>query len=184
LLMLLERPGEVMKRDDLQKRLWPSETFGDFDRGLNRAINRLREALGDDADNPRFIETLPQRGYRFIAQVEAAEPTRVTCPPELSPGTQADRFTASGARRATRLGRHSPRHVTPRCTRGYGRVDSRLASLSRIPPCAINFTKDRVHRGAASRKPLGRSGAGVRIDRSDRPDRLPSGYLADLRHAI
>ena len=68
LLMLLERPGEVTKRDDLQKRLWPSETFGDFDRGLNRAINRLREALGDDADNPRFIETLPQRGYRFMAQ--------------------------------------------------------------------------------------------------------------------
>ncbi|MGH9627356.1 MAG: tetratricopeptide repeat protein, partial [Bryobacteraceae bacterium] len=90
LLMLLERPGEVMKRDDLQKRLWPTEAFGDFDRGLNKAINRLREALGDDADNPRFIETLPQRGYRFIAQVEAAEAARATCPPELSPGTQAD----------------------------------------------------------------------------------------------
>ena len=90
LLMLLERPGEVTKRDELQKRLWPSDTFGDFDRGLNKAINRLREALGDDADNPRFIETLPQRGYRFIAQVEAAEATPVTRPPELSPGTQAD----------------------------------------------------------------------------------------------
>ena len=87
LLMLLERPGEVTKRDELQKRLWPSDTFGDFDRGLNKAINRLREALGDDADNPRFIETLPQRGYRFIAHVETEAP--VTRPPELSPGPQA-----------------------------------------------------------------------------------------------
>jgi len=56
-LMLLERPGEVTKREDLQKRLWPTDTFGDFDRGLNRAINRLRVALGDDADNPRFLDT-------------------------------------------------------------------------------------------------------------------------------
>ena len=90
LLMLLERPGEVMKRDELQKRLWPSDTFGDFDRGLNRAINRLREALGDDADNPRLIETLPQRGYRFIAHVETAGAMPVTWPPELSLDTQAD----------------------------------------------------------------------------------------------
>jgi TolB-like protein/DNA-binding winged helix-turn-helix (wHTH) protein/cytochrome c-type biogenesis protein CcmH/NrfG len=90
LLVLLERPGEVTKRDELQKRLWPTDIFGDFDRGLNRAMNRLREALGDNADNPQFIETLPQRGYRFIAYVETAEATPVTRPPELSIGTQAD----------------------------------------------------------------------------------------------
>lgn len=72
LVALLERPREVVTRDDLQKRLWPSDVVVDFDRGLNKAINRVREALSDDADNPRFIETLPQRGYRFLAEVETA----------------------------------------------------------------------------------------------------------------
>ena len=70
LAMLLERPGEVVTREEIQKRLWPADTFVDFERGLNRATNRLRESLGDDADSPRFIETLPRRGYRFIAQVD------------------------------------------------------------------------------------------------------------------
>jgi TolB-like protein/DNA-binding winged helix-turn-helix (wHTH) protein/Tfp pilus assembly protein PilF len=69
LAMLLERPGEVVTREEIQKRLWPADTFVDFDRGLNRATNRLRESLGDEADSPRFIETLPRRGYRFIAPV-------------------------------------------------------------------------------------------------------------------
>lgn len=71
LVILLEHAGEVVVRDDLIGRLWPDNTFVDFDRGLNKAINRLREALGDSADKPRFIETLPQRGYRFLAQVTA-----------------------------------------------------------------------------------------------------------------
>ena len=72
LMLLLERPGEVVTREELQKKLWPSDTFVDFERGLNRAINKLREALADDPDSPRFIETLPRRGYRFIAPVEPA----------------------------------------------------------------------------------------------------------------
>ncbi len=72
LMLLLEHPGEVVTREELQQKLWPADTFVDFDRGLNRAINRLREALGDGTDNPRFIETLPRRGYRFIAPVETA----------------------------------------------------------------------------------------------------------------
>ena len=78
LVMLLERPGELVGREQLRERLWPTDTFVDFDHGVNTAINRLREALGDSADNPRFIETLPRRGYRFIAPVElsprAAQP--------------------------------------------------------------------------------------------------------------
>lgn len=69
LAMLLERPGEVLTREQLQRKLWPSETFVDFERGLNKAINRLREALSDDASNPRYIETLPRQGYRFIAAI-------------------------------------------------------------------------------------------------------------------
>ena len=67
--MLLEHPGELVMRDELRQRLWPTGTFGDFDHGLNAVINRLRDTLGDSADSPRFIETLPRRGYRFIAPV-------------------------------------------------------------------------------------------------------------------
>jgi TolB-like protein/DNA-binding winged helix-turn-helix (wHTH) protein len=69
LAMLLERPGEVVTREQLQARLWPADTYVSFDEGLNTAIRKLRLALGDSADNPRFIETLPKRGYRFIAPV-------------------------------------------------------------------------------------------------------------------
>jgi TolB-like protein/Flp pilus assembly protein TadD len=72
LAMLLERPGELVTREELRKRLWPENTFVDFDRGLNKAINGLRAALRDRAKKPRFVETLPQRGYRFIARVETA----------------------------------------------------------------------------------------------------------------
>jgi TolB-like protein/DNA-binding winged helix-turn-helix (wHTH) protein len=67
LQVLLEKPGEIVTREELRKRIWPSDTFVDFDGGVNNAIKRLREALGDRADTPRFIETLPRRGYRFIA---------------------------------------------------------------------------------------------------------------------
>jgi TolB-like protein/Tfp pilus assembly protein PilF len=70
LAMLLDCPGEVITREEVQRKLWPVNTFVDFDSGLNRAMNRLREALGDSADSPRFVETLPGRGYRFIARVE------------------------------------------------------------------------------------------------------------------
>lgn len=66
---LLERPGELVTRDELRNRLWPSDTFVDFEHSLNKAVNRLREALEDSAENPRFIETLPRRGYRWIAPV-------------------------------------------------------------------------------------------------------------------
>jgi len=70
LAMLLERPNQVVAREEIQSKLWPADTFVDFDHSLNRAINKLREALGDSADQPRFIETLAKRGYRFIASLE------------------------------------------------------------------------------------------------------------------
>ena len=70
LAMLLARPGEIVSREELRERLWPSDTFVDFDHGLNNAVMRLREVLGDSSEHPRFIETLPRRGYRFIAPVE------------------------------------------------------------------------------------------------------------------
>src|SRR5689334_15031474 len=84
LALLLARPGHVVSREELQKQLWPDDTFVDFDRGLNKAVNHLREALGDSADSPRFIETLPKRGYRFVAPVEnhrAGEAPSLSEPP-------------------------------------------------------------------------------------------------------
>jgi TolB-like protein/DNA-binding winged helix-turn-helix (wHTH) protein/Tfp pilus assembly protein PilF len=74
LAILLEKPGEIITRDELRERLWPGDTFVDFDHGLNNAVMRLREALGDSSDHPRFIETLPRRGYRFIAAIEVIRP--------------------------------------------------------------------------------------------------------------
>ena len=71
LALLLDRPGEIVSREELRQKLWPTDVFIDFDQGLNKAINKLREALGDSAENPRFIETIPRRGYRFIAPVVA-----------------------------------------------------------------------------------------------------------------
>jgi cholera toxin transcriptional activator len=70
LLTLLERPGGIVTREELRQKLWPADTFVDFDHGLNTAVNKLREALGDSAVNPRYIETLARRGYRFLAAVE------------------------------------------------------------------------------------------------------------------
>jgi TolB-like protein/Tfp pilus assembly protein PilF len=71
--MLLEHPGEVVTREELRSRVWPNESFGDFDQALNIAIGKLRSALGDSAESPRFIETLPKRGYRFIADVSVVD---------------------------------------------------------------------------------------------------------------
>src|SRR6185503_10377996 len=71
LAMLLEKPGQVVTREQLHQKLWPDGTFVDFEHGLHAAIQRLRQALNDSADTPRFIETLPKRGYRFLAPVTA-----------------------------------------------------------------------------------------------------------------
>jgi Tol biopolymer transport system component/DNA-binding winged helix-turn-helix (wHTH) protein len=91
LTLLLERPGDLVTRDELRQRLWPAGTFGDFDHGLNAVINRLRDTLGDSADSPRFIETLPRRGYRFVAPIEpdsravpAAGPEAISVPQQPS----------------------------------------------------------------------------------------------------
>src|SRR6266516_324709 len=73
LTILLEQPGVVVTREELQKRLWP-ETFVDVDHNLNTAINKIREVLGDSAENPRFVETLSRRGYRFVAPVNGGVP--------------------------------------------------------------------------------------------------------------
>jgi len=98
LAMLLERPGEMVAREELHSKLWPGDTFVDFDHGLNTAVNKLREALGDAAANPRFVQTIARRGYRFIAPVQvngnpaapAAEDTPAPLQPELAPPNPID----------------------------------------------------------------------------------------------
>jgi Tol biopolymer transport system component/DNA-binding winged helix-turn-helix (wHTH) protein len=74
LAVLVQRPGKLVTREELRTQLWPGDTFGDFNHGLNAAVNKLRDALCDSADDPKYIETLPRRGYRFIAPVESAAP--------------------------------------------------------------------------------------------------------------
>ena len=82
LLILLERPGEIVTREEIQRRLWPENTYVDFDNAINTAMRKLRDAVGDSHENPRFIETLARRGYRFIATVNAP----ATLEPAREPG--------------------------------------------------------------------------------------------------
>jgi len=83
---LLERPGEIVTREELKAKIWPADTFVDFDHGMYSAMKRLRDALGDSPENPRFIETLARRGYRFIAPVDvSSHPPRVKVPPAAVP---------------------------------------------------------------------------------------------------
>jgi cholera toxin transcriptional activator len=101
LLVLLERPGEVVTREELRQKLWPSDTFVDFDHSLNTIVNKIREALDDSAANPRFIETLAKRGYRFLVPVEytshlpdhPVEKLTVTASPREIPSRSAFHLT-------------------------------------------------------------------------------------------
>src|SRR6266567_3233353 len=88
--ILLSRSGELVSREELRQQVWPEDTFVDFDHALNTAITKIRLALGDQADNPRFVETLPRRGYRFIAPVD--KPTSST-PALLPPHRPHERLT-------------------------------------------------------------------------------------------
>jgi DNA-binding winged helix-turn-helix (wHTH) protein len=84
LQMLLERPGELVTREELRQALWPGDTFVDFDHGLNNSIKRIRDALGDSANAPRYIETLPRLGYRFIGDIDAASSVSPPVAPSIS----------------------------------------------------------------------------------------------------
>jgi Tol biopolymer transport system component/DNA-binding winged helix-turn-helix (wHTH) protein len=113
LALLLEHPGQLVTRDELQQKLWPSDTFVEYDQGLNAAVNRLRDALGDSADKPRYIETLPRRGYRFLASAQiisenhpevgatsnpgSSQPATATLTEQPSPAVPVD-FSNSSAR--------------------------------------------------------------------------------------
>src|SRR5579863_3608964 len=87
LVALLERPGELLTREELRQRVWPEDTFVDFDHALNTAVKKIRAALNDDADFPRYIETVPRRGYRFVAPVteEVSQTVEVPAAPAAAP---------------------------------------------------------------------------------------------------
>jgi len=98
LMLLLEKPGELLTREEISRELWPDGTFVDYEHGVNSAVNRIREALGDTAGNPRFVETLARRGYRFVAPVEriGVEPAVSVAKPSVEPEAQfLDRVLAS-----------------------------------------------------------------------------------------
>jgi Tol biopolymer transport system component/DNA-binding winged helix-turn-helix (wHTH) protein len=94
LALLLEHPGELVTREDIQKRLWPEQTYVDFDNAINSAVRKLRDALGDSSENPRYVETLPRRGYRFIAPVSVA-----------NHASEEDRLTVYGEMASIQTGR-------------------------------------------------------------------------------
>ena len=110
LATLLEHPGEVVTREELQKKLWPADTFVDFDHGLNKAINKIRDALGDSSDSPRFVETVARRGYRFLAEVKIDEAAPAAVMESAPPSPTAQQVPAPAS-----LGREpaSPKRALP-----------------------------------------------------------------------
>jgi eukaryotic-like serine/threonine-protein kinase len=100
--LLLERPGEILTRDELRQRLWPSDVFVDFDHGLNKSIQKLRDTLGDSASSPRYIETIPRVGYRFIAPVRNGTPPRAPEPPVIQPEPPTPASSTTAASRKPR----------------------------------------------------------------------------------
>jgi TolB-like protein/cytochrome c-type biogenesis protein CcmH/NrfG len=145
LRLMLERPGDVVTREELQQRLWPEGTFVDFEHSLNAAVKRLRAALGDDADNPRFVETLPRRGYRFIAPLERSATVQVAprCPrlavlpfSNLSDESSHEYFSDG-------LTEELIAQLGPRC-RG------RIAVISRVSSCSFKGTLQRAAEIAAT----------------------------------
>jgi len=107
--MLLERPGEVVSREEIQRKLWPADTFVDFDHGLNKAINKIRDALGDSAQSPRFVETVARRGYRFLAEVRVEDAVPVPWPEATTPTELRERSNLG-------TGPAQPKHRRPSLT--------------------------------------------------------------------
>ncbi len=123
LALLLERAGDVVTREELRQKLWPADTFVDFDHGLNTAVNKLRELLGDSASSPRFIETLARRGYRFMAPVQMAaqSDTPSKAPPAVQPAAPVPHETRQESRHEVDPGTLHPDLDVPIPRRGLTR---------------------------------------------------------------
>jgi TolB-like protein/Tfp pilus assembly protein PilF len=159
LAALLERPGELVTRDELLRRLWPGDTFVDFDNGLNTALNKLRESLGDPAEKPQYIETLPRRGYRFMVPVSKTTNSRVTMlavlPFENLSGDQEQEYFSDGLTEEmiTQLARLNPERLGviartsslqyKRTTKGIGKI-ARELSVDWILEGSVRRSAERV----------------------------------------
>ena len=132
LALLLERPGEIVTREELRDRLWPGDTFVDFDHGLNNAVMRVREVLLDSSEHPRYVETVPRRGYRFVAPVEETSvPPPVPATLELERGSTSPASAASNPALAHTISEHPgvPRWFTSRLAAAIAVVLVGLAAL-------------------------------------------------------
>ncbi len=168
LILLLENPGELVTREELYKRLWPEGTYVDFDGSLNVILKRLRAALEDDPQNPRFIETVPRRGYRFIAPVQAGDERA-----ETTPASSVEPEQHGGALAAT-FPRRYPNESTRRFHWGRGWIAVTLVSLLLIALASFRSNKQRsgaddVAAEIAPAKsiaviPFSNSGAGPALD--------------------
>src|SRR5450432_190076 len=159
LVALLERPGDVVTREEMRLRLWPEDTFVDFDHGLNTAVAKLREALGDSAASPKYVETIAKRGYRFLAEVEKVEETASSAlTPSEAPKAVASTSAAIPASPAqsqvalpqeSAAGQKSPSTELPRASRKTSRT---LFVLSQVMYMAFYisalFRLDRLHQSA------------------------------------
>ena len=128
LCLLLERPGEMVSREELRAKLWADDTFVDFDHGLNSAVQRLRDCLSDSAGKPRWIETLPRRGYRFIGQVEWSDqgaPSEVLPKPRI--GSRAEMSDDAAQSSVTVESSEAPRRVN-----GLGRRVALLVAIALV----------------------------------------------------
>jgi len=170
LAALLERPGDLVTREELQRRLWPGDTFVDFDNGLNTALNKLRESLGDSAGKPQYIETFPRRGYRFMAQVSKTGKKRGTMlavlPFENLSGDQEQEYFSDGLTEEmiTQLARLNPDRLGviartsslryKKTNKGIGRIARELGvdwilegSVRHAAEARAHHRSTRAHRG-------------------------------------
>ena len=182
---LLERPGELVTREELRQRLWPGDTFVDFEQGVNAAVKRLRETLADSAETPRFVETLHRRGYRFIAPVDRADPARPGPAPTGRVMATAGRTTwpALTSLRRSRSVRHDGVHVLIAAgaiaarARDDGCLAARASAATPAPPLQCGFAHDADRVGGRADVLTGREPGCVCVGR-----RTP-GQLGHLRQA-
>jgi DNA-binding winged helix-turn-helix (wHTH) protein/tetratricopeptide (TPR) repeat protein len=140
LILLLETPGEIVTRESVRNRLWSADTFVDFDASLSVAIRKLRDALGDDADNPRFVETIPKRGYRFISPVQTIgdNPTLSQPPPSPVQSSQPSQSSSAAGKVSPQPASHSKLPL----------IASVAVALAALTFLAVRYVKPRPKSGA------------------------------------
>jgi TolB-like protein len=157
LMMLLERADDVVTREEVHRILWPGQSFGDHEDSLNHAIRRLREALDDPAEHPRFIETLPRRGYRFMARVEALS---------LGPSTLGRRWSAVPLPRIESIAVLPFENLSRDPEQQYfadGMTDALITDLSKITALRL-ISRTTVMRYKGSKKPLPQIARELNVD--------------------